>query len=202
MLWRETARDRAPAFPTIASLVRCVVGVSSVIAVLGLTAPAGTATQKPHSPTVGSTISTRDVAVTLRAYRARVTLKASAATNPAGRAVTAIDVKICNTAGRSLSVRRGQFFLEAQDRHLFLPAAASSAPEPQLETTRLARGHCLRGWVSYLVPSSTRAAFAVFQAGAMFTPTLHTWTLPAVTVTATRDASPSGERISWMGVPS
>jgi hypothetical protein len=153
-----------------------VVVVWLVAVVLGSTAPAVAATQKPHPPTIGSTIRTSTAAVTLRAYRKQVTARGSA---PTTSPVTAINVQICNTSSASLPVRRDQFFLEAQDRHLFFPAPTPTVPEPQLETTPLARSRCLRRWVSYALPAGTQPTFVVFQAGAMFTATLHKWTLPS-----------------------
>ena len=149
------------------SLVAMVLGFSTVAA--------AAETQKPHAPTVGSTIRTGDVAVTLRSYRRQVTVRDSAGHSSV---VAAINVEICNKGTGALPVRRDQFFLESQDRHLFFPAATLDAPRPQLQTTPLARHRCLRRWVSYLLPTGTRAADVVFQAGAMFTPTLHRWTLP------------------------
>jgi hypothetical protein len=152
-----------------------------VVTVLGIVTPAAAAgTQKTHAPTVGSTIRTGDVAVTLRSYRRQVTTRDPVANSSAEplSAVTAINVEICNKGTGALPVRRNQFFLELQDGRLFFPAATLDTPRPQLQTTRLARRQCLRRWVSYLLPTATRAAFAVFQAGAMFTPTLHKWTLP------------------------
>ena len=155
-----------------------LLGVLVVITVLFGTASSPAAAQQSGAPTVGSTISTRHAAVTLRAYRQVVTSRRPAETAPAGKAVIAINVEICNTSGAALPVRRGQFFVATPELPLVFPAPTPNAPHPQLVTTRVARGRCLRGWVSYFVPTGSRATSAIFQAGAMFTPTLHTWTIP------------------------
>src|SRR5262245_50051405 len=119
--------------------VRRVVGVWFVVAMLVSTGAAAVAVGRPRSPTVGSTIKTRNAAVPLHAFRSRV------------GALAAINVEICDAGTGAPAVRRGQFFLETQDRRLLSPTQTSDAPRPQLHTTRLARGHCLRGWVDYLV---------------------------------------------------
>jgi len=155
-----------------------LLGVLVVITVLFGTASSPAAAQQSGAPTVGSTIRTRHAAVTLRAYRQVVTSRRPTETAPAGKAVIAINVEICNTSGAALPVRRGQFFVATPELPLVFPAPTSNAPHPQLVTTRVARGRCLRGWVSYFVPTGSRATSAIFQAGAMFTPTLHTWTIP------------------------
>jgi hypothetical protein len=155
-----------------------LVALLFVASVFGLAGAASAAPQKSGTPTVGSTIKTRRAAVTLHAYREVVTSRRPNETAPAGSAVTAINVEICNTGTAPLPVRRGQFFIATPDQNLVFPAATPAAPHPQLTTTRLARHRCLRGWVSYFVPAGTRATFAIFQAGAMFTDTLHRWTIP------------------------
>jgi Domain of unknown function (DUF4352) len=155
-----------------------LLGVLFVTALLCGTAIASATAQPSGTPTVGSTIRTRHAAVTLHEYRQVVTSRRPTETAPAGSAVIAINVEICNTSRAALPVRRGQFFVATPERPLVFPAPTPNAPHPQLVSTRLARGRCLRGWVSYVVPTGSRATSAIFQAGAMFTPTLHTWTIP------------------------
>ena len=159
-------------------MLKPLLGVVLATAVLWGPAAAPSAAQQSGTPTIGSTISTRRAAVTLHEYRQVVTSRRPAETAPAGSAVIAINVEICNTSAAALPVRRGQFFVTTADQGLISPAPTPNAPRPQLVTTRLARHRCLRGWVSYFVPTGSRAASAIFQAGAMFTPTLHTWTIP------------------------
>lgn len=142
------------------------VGALLVAGVL-LTAEVGAAARPTSAvPTVGSTITTRQLAVTLRAYRQTVA------------APGAIDVKVCNRTNLSQPVRRTQFFLQTPDGHLVLPDDSIEAPRPQLATAPLPARRCVRGWLGYQLPASSRATHVVFQAGAMFTATLHTWDLP------------------------
>ena len=155
-----------------------LLGLLLVTTVLCGTAAVPATAQQSRTPTVGSTIRTRRAAVTLHEYRQVVTSSRPTETAPAGSAVIAINVEICNTSAAALAVRRGQFFVATPERPLVFPAPTPNAPHPQLVSTRLPRGRCLRRWVSYVVPTGTRATSAIFQAGAMFTPTLHTWTIP------------------------
>jgi hypothetical protein len=157
-------------------LVKWLVAVVCVVSVVGSTASA--TAERSGAPTIGSTITTRDVAVTLHAYRQVVTSRRTSETAPAGSAVTAIDVEICNRTDGTLAVRRGQFFIATPDQNLVFPATFA-APRPQLTSRALPRHRCMRGWVSYFVPTGTRATLAIYQAGAMFTNTLHQWTIPA-----------------------
>jgi hypothetical protein len=157
------------------AVVKQLVGVLFVATAFWPAAPE--AAQKSGTPTVGSTIKTRDAAVTLHAYREVVTSRRSTETVPAGSAVTAIDVEICNRSTGVLPVRRSQFFIGTPDAPLVFPSTFA-APRPQLNTKPVARHRCLRGWVSYVVPTGTRATSAIYQAGAMFTNTLHRWQIP------------------------
>jgi hypothetical protein len=141
--------------------------VVAVAAAVALPAAPAEAKTKPSSPTVGSTIKTRRVNVTLRAYR-----------QPVGADAAAINVAVCNTTSSTQAVGPYQFFLETPDRQLVFPAKTIETPRPQLRATPVTQHHCTRGWVSYRVPAGVRAASVVFQAGAMFTPTLHRWTVP------------------------
>lgn len=159
-------------------LVRHTVAVLFVAVTFGSAPATAAVVRESGAPTVGSTITTRRAAVTLHAFRDVVKTGGATETAPPGTAVTAIDVEICNRSRAALPVRRGQFFIEMPDGKLLFPTATSAAPRPQLTTTRLPRHRCARGWLSYIVPAGTRAAFAIFQAGAMFTPTLHRWTIP------------------------
>ena len=156
-------------------MVKQLFGALFVATLIGLPAPAAVA--KSGTPTVGSTIKTGDAAVTLRAYREVVTTRRPTETAPTGNAVTAVNVEICNTSAGVLPVRRNQFFIATPDAPLVFPATFD-APRPQLTTKPLAGHRCIRGWVSYFVPTGTRATFAIFQAGAMFTDTLHRWRIP------------------------
>ena len=153
-------------------MAKPLVGVLFVITLFWPAAAAPAAAQQPATPTVGSTIRTRNAAVTLHEYRQVVTSRRPAETAPAGSAVTAINVEICNTSSGALPVRRGQFFIATPEQSLVFPAATPAAPHPQLTTTRLARHRCRRGWVSYIVPAVTRATLAIFQAGAKFSGTI------------------------------
>ncbi len=156
-------------------MVKWLVAVAFVVSVVASTAPARA--EQADAPTIGSTIKTRDAAVTLHAYRQVVTSRRASETAPAGSAVTAIDVEICNRSDGTLAVRHGQFFIATPDQSLVFPATYV-APRPQLTSKPLARHRCVRGWVSYFVPPGTRATLAIYQAGAMFTNTLHQWTIP------------------------
>jgi hypothetical protein len=142
--------------------------VIATVAVVWLPAAAAAAGPGSTSPTVGSTIVTRRLAVTLRAYR-----------QPVGHEIAAIDVKVCNRTARRQTVSPAQFFLDPPDHHLVFPARSVRAPRPQLRATTLDRRRCIRGWLSYQLPAGTRATFVVFQAGAMFTATLHPWRVPS-----------------------
>jgi hypothetical protein len=138
------------------------------------------ATAKPAtSPTVGSTIKTKLVKVTLHAYRQPVTNGTPVETTAVGTETAAINVEACNNTTGTQTVAPYQFFLETPDGHLVFPAKSSRTPRPQLPATPLTSRRCARGWLSYQVPAGTRAVFVVFQAGAMFTNTLHKWTVPA-----------------------
>ena len=156
-----------------------LVGALLMVAVTtGVPAVPAAATKKPTSPTVGSTITTRRVKVTLHAYRQPVTVDRPVETTTAGQETAAINVEVCNTTTSTQAVGPFQFFLESPDHHLVFPAKTIGTPRPQLHATPLAKHRCTRGWMSYQVPVGTRATFVVFQAGAMFTDTLHRWSVP------------------------
>lgn len=42
-----------------------------------------------------------------------------------------------------------------------VPAIATTVMRPQLKSQRLARGHCVRGWVAFDVPNTTTGAWLV-----------------------------------------
>jgi hypothetical protein len=160
-------------------MMRLVAGavVAGALAV-GMPAGPSAARPSPAPPGVGSTITTRRVRVTLRAYRQPVTVRTPIETTTAGTGIAAVDVEACSTAAGPVTVGPYQFFLEPPDRHLVFPAKAIDTPRPQFHATTLTARHCARGWLSYELPAGTRAAYVVFQAGAMFTNTFYKWTVP------------------------
>ncbi len=117
-----------------------------------------------ETPTIGSTIRTKQVAVTLHA-----------ATQVLTRAD--VEVEVCNRTKRAQPLRRTQFFLQVPDGHLVLPDESTPKPHPQFRTAPLPARRCARGWLGYTLPPGVVATRLVFQAGAMFTDTLHTWEL-------------------------
>jgi hypothetical protein len=149
-----------------------------IVAVLGISAAPATAQTTTTSPTVGSTIATKQLKVTLRAYRQPVTLTNPSPTTAAGTETAAIDVKACNRTGTTQTVAPYQFFLEAPVGKLVIAVKNATAPRPQLQATPVAGHRCTRGWLSFQVPAGGRAASVVFQSGGMFTNTLHKWTVP------------------------
>jgi hypothetical protein len=151
----------------------------AVVLAVGMPAVPAEAEKKPSSPTVGSTIKTRHVKVTLHAYRQPVTVDSPVETTAVGTETAAINVEACNRTTSTQAVGPYQFFLETPDGHLVFPAKTIGTPRPQLHAAPLTTRRCIRGWLSYQVPAGTRAAFVVFQAGAMFTDTLHKWKVPA-----------------------
>jgi hypothetical protein len=158
-------------------MMRLVGALLAVAVVIGVLAVPAEAKKKPISPTVGSTITTSRVKVTLHAYRQPVTGDRSVETMPVGQEA-AINVEACNRTTSTQTVGTYQFFLETPDGHFVVPAKTIARPRPQLRSTPVDARACARGWLSYQLPTGTRAAFVVFQAGAMFTATLHRWTVP------------------------
>jgi hypothetical protein len=149
-----------------------------ILVVLGIAAAPATAQKATASPTVGSTITTKRLKVTLDAYRQPVTVTTPSATTAVGVETAAINVQACNRTGSTQTVAPYQFFLEAPVGKLVIAVKNARAPRPQLEATPLGGRRCTRGWLTFQVPAGTRAAAVVFQAGGMFTNTLHKWTVP------------------------
>jgi hypothetical protein len=156
-------------------LARAVLAVALAVGIPAV--PAGA--KPPTSPTVGATIRTKRVKVTLHAYRQPVRVSPPVESIAPDTEIAAIDVEACSITGVAQTVGRYQFFLETPDHRLVLPAKTIATPRPQFRASAVTTRHCARGWLSYAMPAGTRAAFVVFQAGAMFTDTLHKWRVPA-----------------------
>jgi hypothetical protein len=159
-------------------LKRLAGALVAVVVAVGISAVPADARKRPNAPTVGSTITTRHVKVTLHAYRQPVTVDRPVETTAVGAETAAINVEACNRTTSTQTVGPYQFFLETPDGHLVFPAKTIATPSPQLRAAPLTTRRCSRGWLSYQIPGGIRAAFVVFQAGAMFTDTLHKWKVP------------------------
>lgn len=139
---------------------------SLAILVVGmLVATAGPASAK--DPKVGKKQNAANGTVVVLTYEHPAAIKADGFSEPeVGEEFAAIEVKACNKSDRILSIFDQQFELETESDtridHDFVER------EPALNSPEIAKGECVKGWITFSVPDDETVKKIRFTGGGPF----------------------------------
>lgn len=107
-----------------------------------------------------------------------------------GEELAAIQVKVCNTSDRSQIVSPGQFELQLADQTRV--DSTFGGREPELDSSDIAEGECVRGWITFSVPTDTKVKNVRFSGGAFNPdgPTIRRWRVTRDTTVSTTTTLP------------
>jgi hypothetical protein len=152
--------------------MRKLVGVLGVVALLiSTTAPASA----KSTPTVGAKVKVANGTLKFFAYEQPVSADGTGE-DPAdaGEEYAAADVEACSTATKKQQVTPFMFIAQLPDTTK--ATATVTVKQPAMHSALLAKGECVRGWVTFSVPQGTRPTQLLF--GQLGRPTAK-WKIPA-----------------------
>lgn len=153
--------------------MRKVIGTlgALVVVVVLATAPAGA---KSSTATIGTKIRIPNGTVKLYAYQQPVSAEGTGK-DPAdaGEEYAAVDVEACSTVSKQQQVTPFMFMVQLPDRSK--ATATVTVKQPAMYSALLAKGECVRGWVTFSLPLGTHPTHLLF--GALGSP-IAKWKVP------------------------
>jgi hypothetical protein len=174
-------------------LAKAVV-TGAILAVVMSAAPGSASMLGASTPKVGATIRFTHGKITVHSYEQPAGIPTSTFSKPsAGHEFGAVEVEGCNSTSQTLDLNPYQFQLEMPDHSRLQPTVASRVPA--LHDTPLASKDCVRGWVTFEVPSGILPSFVRFQSGSTLggNATLARWRVTKDTTIATTTTLPPGQ---------